>query len=55
MTTREAFYVLVVAILILTAGFVWLFGPFGLLGGGASIGLLALFFDTDGKREDGNG
>lgn len=56
MTNREGFYSLVVAILIATAGFVWLFGPFGLIGGGATVALLTLFTDTDDdKREDDDG
>lgn len=56
MTNREGFYTLVVAILLATAGFVWLYGPFGLVGGGLAVGLLTLLTDTDeDKREDDDG
>lgn len=41
-----------VAILMLTAGFVWMFGPYGLLGGGAAVAVVTLFTD---KREDEDG
>lgn len=54
MTDREGFYTLLAAILLMTAGFVWLYGAFGLIGGGLSIVLLTLFTDTD-KREDDDG
>jgi hypothetical protein len=49
MTNREALCALYVAILMLTAGFVWLYGPFGLLGGGLAVAVLTL---TTDKRED---
>jgi hypothetical protein len=49
MTNREALGALFVAILMLTAGFVWLYGPFGLLGGGLAVAVLTL---TTDKRED---
>lgn len=54
MTNREGFYALIAAILFVTAGFVWLFGPYGLMGGGLGIALLTLFTDTD-EREDDDG
>jgi len=50
MTTREALCAMLMAILMLTAGFVWLFGPYGLIGGGVAVLVLTLFTD---KREDG--
>lgn len=52
MTTREALCAMFMAILLLTAGFVWLFGPYGLIGGGAAVLLVTLFSD---KREDDDG
>jgi hypothetical protein len=55
MTKREGFYALIAAILFVTAGFVWLYGTFGLIGGGVAIALLALFTDTDDEREDDDG
>ena len=52
LTNREALLALFVAILLLTAGFTWLYGAFGLLGGGATVVLVTLFTD---KREDDDG
>lgn len=52
MTTREALCALYVAILMLTAGFVWMFGPYGLLGGGVAVAALAL---TTDEKEDEDG
>lgn len=52
MTTREVFYFLLLAIAVVTTGFVWLFGPFGLIGGGIAIAALAL---TANEKEDGDG
>lgn len=53
MTTREALCALFVAILMLTAGFVWMFGPYGLLGGGVAIAALTLITDKREEGEDG--
>lgn len=50
MTTREVFYLLLLGIAVTAAGFVWLFGPFGLIGGGAA--LAALTFTVDEKEDD---
>lgn len=52
MTTREVFYFLLLAITVATTGFVWLFGAYGLIGGGAAIAALALTIDEKG---DGSG
>lgn len=52
MTTREALCAMLLAVLMLTAGFVWMFGPYGLMGGGAAVLILTLFTD---KREDDDG
>lgn len=52
MTTREALCALFLAILIMTAGFVWLYGPWGLVGGGAATAALVLLTD---KKEDDDG
>lgn len=52
MTTREALCAMLAAIMMLTAGFVWMFGPFGLLGGGVAVIALTLFTD---EREDDDG
>ncbi len=57
MTTRDAFLVLILSILAITGGFVWLFGAYGLIGGGVSLLLLSLVADKtdDDREEDGNG
>jgi hypothetical protein len=55
MTNREGFYALVAAILLITAGFVWLYGPFGLIGGGVAVAVLTLFTDTNDETEDDDG
>jgi hypothetical protein len=57
MTTRDAFLVLILSILAITGGFVWLFGAYGLIGGGVTLLLLSLFADKtdDDREEDGNG
>lgn len=61
MTTREALCALFVAVLFITAGFVWLYGAWGLVGGGAGIAAVALLTDDSDKpkkpkqREEGNG
>lgn len=61
MTTREALCALFVAVLFITAGFVWLYGAWGLVGGGAGIAAVALLADDSDKpkkpkqREEGNG
>ncbi|MFE6223018.1 hypothetical protein [Streptomyces sp. NPDC057854] len=52
MTTREALCAILMSILLLTAGFSWLFGPYGLIGGGAAVLVTTLFTD---KREDDDG
>lgn len=52
MTTREVFYLLLLAIAVTTAGFVWLFGPYGLIGGGLALAALTLTAD---EKEDGDG
>lgn len=52
MTTREALCALLFGIAVMTAGFVWQFGPWGLVGGGAAIAVLTLFTD---KKEDTDG
>lgn len=51
MTTREALCALFISILMLTAGFVWLYGPYGLLGGGAAVAVVTLATD----RKEGEG
>lgn len=50
MTSREALCALFFAILMATAGLVWLFGPYGLMGGAVAWAALTLFTDT--KEED---
>lgn len=45
MKREEIASVIVLAILLLVAGFTWLFGPFGLIGCGAVL-LIASFFLT---------
>lgn len=52
MTNREALCALFFAIMMVTAGFVWMFGPYGLLGGGFTVGLVTLFTD---REEDDDG
>lgn len=52
MTTREALCALVIAIGLVTAGGVWMFGPYGLFGGGVLLGVLTLATD---KKEDDDG
>lgn len=42
-TKREALTVLAVAYVLITAGLVWLFGPYGLIGAGAALAAVALF------------
>ena len=54
MTTREVFYFLLLAIAVTATGFVWLFGPYGLIGGGVAVAALALTADEKPK-EDGDG
>jgi hypothetical protein len=58
MTTREALCALFVAILFVTAGFVWLYGAWGLVGGGGGIALVTLLADDTKKakkKEGGSG
>jgi hypothetical protein len=55
MTTREALCALFLAILFVTSGLVWLFGPYGLIGGGVAIAVVTLLQDTATKKEDGDG
>lgn len=43
MSIREAKAAAAVAVLLITAGLVWLYGPYGLIGAGVGIGLLVLF------------
>lgn len=45
MTTREALCALFIAILMVTAGAVWLYGPYGLAGGGVAVATLTLLAD----------
>ena len=52
LTTREALCALFLAIAVMTTGFVWLYGPYGLIGGGASIAIITLFTDKREKEED---
>lgn len=52
MTTREALCALFLAILIMTAGFVWLYEAWGLVGGGVATAALVLLTD---KKEDDDG
>lgn len=52
MTTREALCAIFMAILIVTAGLVWLLGPYGLIGGGLAVLLVTLLTD---KKEDDDG
>jgi hypothetical protein len=52
MTNREALCALLLAILLVSSGFVWLFGPYGLIGGGVAVALTTLLTD---KREDDDG
>lgn len=43
----EALILLGTSLALIVAGLVWLFGPYGLLGAGAALGLLTLFvFDV---------
>ena len=42
-TKREALTVLAVAWALITAGLVWLFGPYGLMGSGAALAAVVLF------------
>lgn len=55
MTTREALCALFLAIAMVTAGFVWLFGPYGLMGGGTAVAVVTLLADIEKKREDDDG
>lgn len=51
MTRREATVLLAVALALVVAGLVWLFGPFGLLASGAVLVALTLFvFDIREER-----
>lgn len=52
MTTREALCALLLSILIMAAGFTWLFGPYGLIGGGVAVALVTLLADTEKKEDD---
>ncbi|WP_432112860.1 hypothetical protein [Streptomyces sp. S1] len=52
MTTREALCAILISILLVTAGLVWLLGPYGLIGGGVAVLLMTLFTD---KKEDADG
>lgn len=52
MTRREAQMSLLVALALVVAGAVWLFGPYGLLGGGLALAVLVLFV-IDVKESDG--
>jgi hypothetical protein len=52
LTTREALCALFLAIAVITTGFVWLYGPYGLIGGGAAIATVTLFADKVDKEED---
>jgi len=45
MTTREALCALFIAILMVTAGAVWLYGPWGLVGGGVAVAVVTLLTD----------
>ncbi len=49
MTTREALCALFVAVLFVTAGFVWLYGAWGLVGGGFGIAGVTLLADDIDK------
>lgn len=49
MTTREALCALFVAVLFVTAGFVWLYGAWGLVGGGVGIAAITLLADDSDK------
>lgn len=50
MTTREALCALFVAILFMTAGFVWLYEAWGLVGGGAGIAAVTMLADEARKK-----
>ncbi len=47
MTTKQALGALLLAILLTTAGLTWQFGPYGLYGGAALIGLLVSFVNIE--------
>jgi NAD(P)H-hydrate repair Nnr-like enzyme with NAD(P)H-hydrate dehydratase domain len=51
-TIREAKAAVALAALLITAGLVWLFGPYGLIGAGVGVLLLALFV-IDVKEQHG--
>jgi hypothetical protein len=51
-TRREAQFALLAALALVIAGAVWMFGPYGLLGGGLLLALLVLFV-IDVKESDG--
>lgn len=51
MTRREAAAVFAVAVAMVVAGVVWIFGAWGLIGSGACVALLTLFvFDIREER-----
>jgi predicted PurR-regulated permease PerM len=52
MTTREALCALFFAILLAAAGFTWLYGPYGLIGGGAAIALTTMLTDHEKKGDE---
>lgn len=52
MTRREAQLALLLALALVVAGAVWLYGPWGLLVGGVALALLVLFV-IDVKEPDG--
>jgi hypothetical protein len=49
---REAQFALLIALALVTAGTVWMFGPYGLVGGGLLLAVLVLFV-IDVKEPDG--
>jgi hypothetical protein len=53
MTNREALCALFLAILLVSGGFVWLYGPYGLIGGGVAIAAVTLFADRKEDDDDG--
>lgn len=52
MSRREAVLCLVVAFILITAGVVWLAGPWGLIACGASLGVTTLLVNVE-DREHG--
>ena len=53
MTDREALCALFVAILMVAAGFSWLYGPYGVIGGGVAVAAVTMLADR--KEDDVDG